>query len=98
VRRIRGGRSSARTWLSWISGFRKRLPEILANLRGTDALTVGETEGFAPGGGIIQLVLRDNRVRLMVNVEAAERARLKISSKLLALAEIVRDEPYSGRS
>jgi YfiR/HmsC-like len=80
------------------SSERKRLLEILATLRGADVLTVGEAEGFAPSGGIIQLVLRDNRVRLMVNVEAAERARLKISSKLLALAEIVRDEPRRGGS
>jgi hypothetical protein len=80
------------------SSERKRLPEILANLRGADVLTVGDTEGFAPSGGIIQFTLRENRVRLTVNVEAAERARLKISSRLLALAEIVHDDPRRGRS
>jgi len=80
------------------SSERKRLPEILANLRGADVLTVGDTEGFAPSGGIIQFTLRENRVRLMVNVEAAERARLKISSRLLALAEIAHDDPHGGGS
>ena len=78
------------------SSERKRLFEILSNLRGADVLTVGDTEGFAPSGGIIQLILRDIRVRLMINVEAAERSRLRISSKLLALAEIVRDERRRG--
>ena len=78
------------------SSERKHFSEILKNLQGTDVLTVGETEGFAPGGGIIQLTLRDNRVRLTVNVEAAGRARLKISSRLLALAEITHDNPRGG--
>jgi hypothetical protein len=76
----------------------KHLPEILASLQGAETLTVGETEGFAPRGGVIQLTLRDNRVRLMVNVEAAGRARLKISSRLLALAEITHGNPRGGGS
>lgn len=81
-----------------IIGILGDLPEILANLRGADVLTVGETKGFAPGRGIIQFTLRENRARLMVNVEAAKRARLKISFRLLALAEITHDDPRGGRS
>lgn len=40
------------------------------------------------------LAQRDNQVRIKVNVGAAERARLKISSKLLALAEVVWDDSH----
>lgn len=40
------------------------------------------------------LAQRDNQVRFKVNVGAAERARLKISSKLLALAEVVWDDSH----
>ena len=53
-------------------------------------LTVGEVEDFIAGGGMINLRLENARVRLEINPEAAERARLRISSKLLSLAEIRR--------
>jgi hypothetical protein len=70
----------------------KRLPELLNSLRGTSALVVGEAEGFAERGGGIQFFLEDNRTRFAVNVDAIQRARLNVSSKLLALARIVHDQ------
>jgi len=76
----------------------KKLPEILATLKGSSALAVGETDGFAASGGTIQFTLEQQRVRFIINVDAAERARLQISSKLLALAKIVRDVPGNGKS
>jgi hypothetical protein len=68
-----------------------RLVEIVGGLRGHNALLVGESEGFASAGGAIQFVLDQNRVRFAINPDAANRAGLKISSKLLALATIVHD-------
>jgi hypothetical protein len=73
------------------------LPEVLAKLRGQCVLVIGETNDFASSGGVIQFTLEDNRVRFLINPDAADRAGLKISSKLLALAKIVRDAP-AGRS
>ena len=73
------------------------LPEVLAKLRGLCVLVIGETNDFASSGGAIQFTLEDNRVRFFINPDAADRAGLKISSKLLALAKIVRDAP-AGRS
>jgi YfiR/HmsC-like len=66
-----------------------RLPEVVQILKGVPILTIGEKAGFARGGGIINLVVEDNRVRFEVNVEAAKEANLNISSRLLALARIV---------
>ncbi len=64
----------------------------LANrLKGRAVLLVGESEGFAASGGTIQFTIEDNRVHFVINPDAADRAGLKISSKLLALAKIVRD-------
>jgi len=54
-------------------------------------LTVGEGDDFPAAGGVIGLVIEDNKVRFDVNLEAAERAGLKISSKLLKLARNVRE-------
>jgi len=53
-------------------------------------LTVGETPGFAADGGVINFKLEDGRVRFEINVAAAERQQLHISSKLLSLAQLVK--------
>ncbi len=74
---------------------RKRIPAILEGLKRADVLTVGETENFARLGGVINFVLEGDRVHFEVNLDAAARERLRISSKLLNLARIVR-EPASG--
>ncbi len=72
----------------------KLLSEILNGLKGTSALVVGESEGFADRGGAVQFFLEDNKVRFAVNVDAVQRARLTVSAKLLALARIVHDQGH----
>jgi hypothetical protein len=68
--------------------------KIVRDLKGSSTLTVGETEGFAELGGIINLTIEGNKVRFEVNQLAAQRAGLKISSKLLSLAKIVIDSSH----
>jgi len=64
---------------------------VLRRLKGSSTLTVGETEEFTKLGGIIDFTVEEHKVHFELNPLAAERARLKISSKLLALAKIVHD-------
>jgi hypothetical protein len=66
-----------------------RLGPILSHLKGRSILTVGETKGFAQRSGIIGFILSDRRLRLAVNLAAANASRLTISSKLLRQSEIV---------
>ena len=61
--------------------------EILGRLRGVSVLTISEIDGFTTIGGIIQFVKKENKIRFRINHEAAKEANLKISSKLLSLAE-----------
>jgi hypothetical protein len=74
----------------------KRLPQILTRLRGVPVLVVGDVAGFCESGGAINLVVFDNRVQLEINPASVERARLLLSSRLLSLARIVRDESKGG--
>lgn len=67
------------------------LGRILQTLQGNPVLTVGEDVDFARRGGIIQFVLRDNKVRFEINLRAATAARLRMSAKLLRLATVVHD-------
>jgi len=63
-----------------------RLPKILKSLRGTNILTVSETDHFIEAGGMINFVIEDDEIHFQINDDAAKRAGLKISSKLLSLA------------
>jgi len=65
---------------------------LLEPFRERPVLTVGEAEGFARAGGILNFYLEERKVRFEINPEAAKRAGLKISSKLLQLARLVREE------
>jgi hypothetical protein len=69
-----------------------RLEQIFASLKGRSILTVGEVEGFSSRGGMIRLVTESSKVRMRINVDAAKRAGLTISSKLLRPAQIVTDQ------
>ena len=53
---------------------------------GQPVLTVGEGEDFLGGGGMIGFVVVEQTVRFAINQEAAARARLRVSSRVLALA------------
>jgi hypothetical protein len=64
--------------------------QIIEALRSQPVLTVGEVGGFAQNGGVINFTNEGNKVRFEINPDAAERARLKISSQLLRLAKVVR--------
>src|SRR5579859_4405517 len=65
---------------------RKRLPEILQTLNQKSVLTVGRMERFTELGGMINFFIEGKRVRFEINDEAARKAGLKISAKLLTLA------------
>ena len=76
--------------LVFISASEKgRMGPILNKLQNARVLTVADQEGFCEAGGMINLVSIKNRVGFDVNVAAASRARLKISSQLLKLARTV---------
>ena len=72
------------------SSEKQRLQEIFESLRSARVLTVGETQGFADGGGIINFIEENNKVRFEINAEAARRTGLNISSELLKLARLVK--------
>ena len=73
-------------------GEAKHIAEILAVVKDAPVLLVGESPKFAEDGGEIGFVLQDGKVHFAVNVDAVERAHLRVSSKLLSLAKIVHDD------
>lgn len=74
----------------FISSYQKRqTKEVLESLRGASVLTVGEDENFIEQGGMINFVLRDERMQFEVNARAAEQAHIIISFRLLSVARAV---------
>jgi len=99
VRRVARAEEAARCDILFISTSEAaRLPEILAGLGGAPVLTVGEADRFARRGGMIGFFFEDGRVRLEVNVKAAEAAGLRVSSKLLSVARLVKQGSEEGRA
>jgi len=72
------------------------LPQILKGLERATVLTVSDMEQFAERGGMIAFTVEDQKVRFNVNVDAVERAGLKMGSQLLKLARIVTDKSRTG--
>jgi hypothetical protein len=69
-----------------------RVAQLLGRLKGRSVLTVGESSGFPHRGGVINFTLEDGTVRFEVSQSNAERSQLKVSSKLLGLAHLVKEE------
>ena len=80
------------------SSEKSRLRKIIGLFQGKSVLLVSDSEGFASAGGVVELGWEEGHVRFTINVDAADRADLKVSSKLLSLAQIVHDDPNKGKS
>jgi hypothetical protein len=72
----------------YVSATHPQIPSLPAAV-GTGVLIVGEGETFAREGGMIAFIIENRRVRFDINQRAAQRAGLKVSSRLLAVARSV---------
>jgi uncharacterized protein DUF4154 len=91
VRELDSVRDAQKCQIIFVSASeRQRLQEIFESLRSARVLTVGETQGFADGGGMINFIEENNKVRFEINADAARRTGLNISSELLKLAKLVK--------
>ena len=87
VRRLADAAEAPRVDILFIASSEKsRLPEVLGRLRGSSVLTVGDTDNFVGRGGMVGFRTNGNVVRFDINLRAATRAGLRISSQLLRLA------------
>lgn len=65
-----------------------RVAELLRNLGGQSVLLISEIEQFLERGGMINFFTESDQVKFAVNPDAAARAGLIISSKLLNVAKV----------
>jgi hypothetical protein len=62
---------------------------------GVPILTVGDSEDFIDIGGMIRFTQAERRIRFEINPDAAQRVSLRVSSRLLRLADIARPHQRS---
>jgi hypothetical protein len=91
IRRIEDASECRVLFISSSEG--EQMKNILAVAGKLPILTVSDAPEFARRGGAIGFVLSDNRVRFEVNLNAAHRAGLSLSSQLLKVAVRVRGGP-----
>ena len=64
------------------------LDDIFNAIGNQPILTVGETTKFMVAGGIIRFFIADGRIRFEIDPDAADKAALRLSSRLMSLATI----------
>jgi hypothetical protein len=91
VRRVTDIRQAADCQILFVSSSeRKHFRSILKDAPLTGLLTVGDVGNFTSEGGVIDMEVDGDRIQILINLAAAEQGRLRISSKLLSLARIVK--------
>lgn len=97
LKRISTLQEALRCQIVYVSDSEKHnFEETLRALGRSSILTVSDIEGFAERGGVIGFTTEQKRVRFFINTEAADRAGLQISSRLLKLARLVSMKTKSG--
>ena len=66
-----------------------RLNQLAQGAQPRSILTVTESDGALARGSVINFVVADRRIRFEISLESAEKSKLKLSSRLLAVAQQV---------
>lgn len=74
------------------SSCKNDLPNILAVTSGKPILTIGDTEGFAEQGVLINFYIQRRRIRFEISEALFQKASLKIDSLILREAKIVKSK------
>ena len=91
VKRIKAGESLAGVHILFIGRAEgTRLVQLSQTAQPRSILTVTETDGALARGSVINFVIAERRVRFEVALDTAEKSGLKLSSRLLAVAQDVR--------
>ena len=73
------------------AGEKNNLNEILSNSITRKKLTISDIDGFARTGGMIELALINDKIKLIANLPSIDSSNVRVSSKLLDLAILVKN-------
>jgi hypothetical protein len=94
VRRLKAGESLAGIHVLFVGRAENaRLDQLAQSAQPRSILTVSESDGALARGSVINFVLSGGRVRFEIALDSAEKSGLKLSSRLLAVAQQVTGTP-----
>jgi hypothetical protein len=94
VKRLKAGESLAGVHVLFIGRSENaRLDQLTQSAQPRSILTVSESDGALARGSVINFVLTEGRVRFEIALDSAEKSGLKLSSRLLAVAQQVTGTP-----
>jgi hypothetical protein len=70
----------------------QRAAQLGATLKGAPILSVGDIRLFTRVGGMMHLFVQEGRMRFAVNIDETSRSKVKLSSQMLGMAVIVKDD------
>lgn len=90
VRRVKPGESLDGVHILFIAKSESaRLAQLMKTAQTRSILTVTESEGALAQGSVINFVVTERRVRFEISLDSAEKSKLRLSSRLLAVAQQV---------
>ncbi len=91
VKRVKAGESLAGVHILFVGKAESALLNLwMQSAQPHSVLTVTESDGALAQGSVINFVIAERRVRFEVALDSAEKNKLKLSSRLLAVAQQVR--------
>jgi YfiR/HmsC-like len=75
----------------FISGDEAGVSGLLRKAMYRHVLTIGEHQNFLREGGMVQLAMNRGAIRMNINLKAVRQAGLRINSKVLRLANVVKE-------
>lgn len=75
-----------------------RMEQLVRRIGTRPILTLGDFAGFAEQGGVVNFIKVDGRIRFEVNLEAADKQRLRVSARLLQVSRVVRASSNSSQN
>jgi hypothetical protein len=64
----------------------------IGRVKDLPVVTVSDARGFAESGGMVEFFQEEGRMRFAVNIETVQRSGVRLSSRLLNLAKIIRND------
>lgn len=72
------------------SDHKEKLDEVIKIVKSRPILTIGDTDGFAKRGLMINFFIEKNKIRFEFNVSAAKSSGLNVDFRLLEVAKIIK--------
>lgn len=93
VKRLKPGESLEGIHILFVGREAAGLRQVAQAAQSRSVLMVTESEGALAQGSVINFVVSDRKVRFDISLDSAEKSGLRLSSRLLAVAQQVRGTP-----